>query len=51
MDKDNSLHMKKVQKPEAVWAQVCSDHNPDEECLLLLAQWMVEFRRFILPYS
>lgn len=38
MDKDNSLDMKKVQKPEAVWSQACSDHDPDEEGLLLLAQ-------------
>lgn len=37
MDKDNSLDMKKAQKAEAVWAQVCSDHDSDEEALLFLA--------------
>lgn len=26
MDKDNFLDMEKVQEPEAVGAQVCSDH-------------------------
>lgn len=38
MDKDNPLDMKKVKNPEAVWAQVCSDYDPDVEALLSLAQ-------------
>lgn len=37
MDKDKSLDMENVQTPEAVWAQVCSEHDPDEEALLFLA--------------
>lgn len=38
MDKDNPLDMKEVQKPGAVWVQVCSDYDPDAEAQLFLAQ-------------
>lgn len=34
MDKDKSLDKKKVWKPEEVWAQVYSDHDPDKEAVL-----------------